>query len=160
MIDKALIKEAKKRLYTLSLCCLCVDSEDEELLKVNSVEITKLIKDNINIIFNSNEKLEALFDKEGLINSEHLHDAANEIAKIAYYKLFNLPYILEINASELCLDTDDIAKDEDKLSELVYKHLCDNYESRFNSFKIEDVCWNENKEFSSVKVIVDWDITE
>ena len=160
MIDKALIKEAKKRLYTLSLCCLCVDSEDEELLKVNSVEITKLIKDNINNIFNSNEKLEALFDKEGLINSEHLHDAANEIAKIAYYKLFNLPYILEINASELCLDTDDIAKDEDKLSELVYKHLCDNYEDHFNSFKIEDVCWNENKEFSSVKVIVDWDITE
>ena len=76
-----------------------------------------------------------------------------------YYGLFNLPYILEINASELCLDTDDIAKDEDKLSELVYKHLCDNYESRFNSFKIEGVCWNENKEFSSVKVTVDWDVT-
>ena len=160
MIDKTLIKEAKKRLYTLSLCCLCVDSEDEERLKVNSVEITKLIKDNINIIFNSNEKLEALFDKEGLINSEHLHDAANEIAKIVYYKLFNLPYILEINASELCLDTDDIAKDEDKLSEVVYEYLCDNYDTHFNSFKIEDVCWNENKEFSSVKVIVDWDVIE
>lgn len=160
MIDKALIKEAKKRLYTLSLCCLCVDSEDEERLKVNSIEITKLIKDNINIIFNSNEKLEALFDKEGLINSEHLHNSANEIAKIVYYKLFNLPYILEINASELCLDTDDIAKDEDKLSELVYEYLCDNYEASFNSFKIEDVCWNENKEFSSVKVIIDWDVIE
>lgn len=160
MIDKTLIKEAKKRLYTLSLCSLCVDSEDEERLKVNSVEITKLIKDNINIIFNSNEKLEELFDKEGSINSEHLNNTANEIAKIVYYKLFNLPYILEINASELGLDTDDIAKDEDKLSEVVYEYLCDNYDAHFNSFKIEDVCWNENKEFSSVKVTVDWDITE
>ena len=160
MIDKTLIKEAKKRLYTLSLCCLCVESEDEEIIKVNSIEITKLIKNNINNIFNSNEKLEALFDKEGLINSEHLNNTANEIAKIVYYKLFNLPYILEINASELCLDTDDIAKDEDKLSEVVYEYLCDNYDTRFNSFKIEDVRWNENKEFSSVKVIVDWDVTE
>ena len=148
------------RLYTLSLCCLCVETEHEENLKVNSVEITKLIKNNINIIFNSNEKLEALFDKEGLINSEHLHNIANEIAKTVYYELFNLPYILEINASELCLDTDDIAKDIDKLSELVYEYLCDNYDTHFNSFKIEDVCWNENKEFSSVKVIVDWNITE
>ena len=160
MIDKALIKEAKKRLYTLSLCCLCVDSEDEERLKVNSVEITKLIKDNINIIFNSNEKLEVLFDKEGLINSEHLNNTANEIAKIVYYKLFNWPYILEINASELCLDTDDIAKDEDKLSEFVYEYLYDKYDTHFNSFKIEGVCWNEDKEFSSVKVTVDWDAAE
>ena len=160
MNDETLIKEAKKRLYTLSLCCLCVETEDEENLKVNSVEITKLIKNNINNIFDSNEKLEALFDKEGLINSEHLHNIANEIAKTVYYGLFNFPYILEINASELCLDTDDIAKDEDKLSELVYEYLCDNYEASFNSFKIEDVCWNENKEFSSVKVTVDWDIIE
>ena len=114
MIDETLIKEAKKRLYTLSLCCLCVETEDEENLKVNSAEITKLIKNNINNIFDSNEKLEALFDKEGSINYEHLHNIANEIAKTVYYKLFNLPYILEINASELCLDTDDIAKDEDK----------------------------------------------
>ena len=160
MIDKALIKEAKKRLYTLALCCLCVESEDEENLKVNSTEIKKLIKNNINNIFDSNDKLEALFDKEGLINYEHLYNTANEIAKIVNYKLFNLPYILEINASDLCLDTDDIAKDEDKLSEVVYEYLCDNYETHFNSFKIEDVSWNENKEFSSVKLIVDWDVTE
>lgn len=160
MIDETLIKEAKKRLYTLALCCLCVESEDEENLKVNSIEIKKLIKNNINNIFDSNEKLEMLFDKEGLINYEHLYNIANEIAKIVNYQLFNLPYILEINASELCLDTDDIAKDEDKLSEVIYEYLCNNYDTHFNSFKIEDVCWNENKEFSSVKVTVDWDVTK
>ena len=84
----------------------------------------------------------------------------NDIEKIAYYNSFNLPYILEINASDLCLDTDDIVKDEDKLSELVYEYLCDNYDFCFFGFKIEDVCWNENKEFSSVKVIIEWDVTE
>lgn len=160
MINKTLIEEAKKMLFGLSAYYLGIESKEDEDVVFDDIETMKLIENNINSIFNSNDELELVFDEEGLIDCEYLYNTASEIAKVIYYNAFNLPYILEIDANDLCLDTDDIANDEDELGELVDEYLCDNYDFCFNSFNITDVRWNENKEFSSVKVIIDWDVKE
>ena len=160
MINKTLIEEAKKMLFGLSAYYLGIESKNDDSVELDNIDTMKLIEDNINSRFNSIIELELVFDKEGLINCEYLYNTASEIAKTIYYNSYNLPYILKIDASDLCLDTDDEAEDEDKLVEIVDEYLCDNYDFCFNSFHIENVSWNENKEFSSVKVIIDWDVTE
>lgn len=68
---------------------------------------------------------------------------------------FDLPHILEIPASELCLETDDHAKDKVELPRYINNYLDNEYEYCYKGYKIIQVKWNENKEFSSVVIEIE-----
>ncbi len=73
---------------------------------------------------------------------------------------FDLPHILEIPASELCLETDDHAKDKEELSHYINNYLDNEYDYCYKGYKIMQVKWNENKKFSSVVIEIEWDVSE
>lgn len=73
---------------------------------------------------------------------------------------FNLPNILEIPASELCLESDDQANNKEELSYYINNYLDNEYDYCYKGYTILQVKWNENKEFSSVVIEIEWDVSE
>lgn len=133
------------------------------------MELKELIEEHR--VAASNERLWAKGANTPEQTAMHEDNVNEHLTYIAYLKTIldeaecedeplDLPVNLTILASQLQLDTDDIADDEDELEEEISDYLSDTYGFCHNGFNYE-VVRNENGEPSEFIVTnIDWDTTD
>lgn len=130
----------------------CVEGFIKEL-ELEGVEITEDDYKNISERLTNKKKTLDVIVREYLCEIRELLDDGIE-------ESLNLPKTVLISASELALDTDDIYKNEDELSDIVGNYLSDVYGFCHFSFNMR-VAYNENNEPSDVIVTnIQWDTTD